>query len=182
MNRYYEYKSKQFKCDKCGWTGNGGQAKQGEVFEAVFEIDCPNCYEKIGSVAYPTHEETLKYGTDEEKRSVKKRIEFENRMIKSKLNSIKQLPKIDGNKLIFKTITETVNDDLYLKILYNNEVIWEEIIGYEYYSRFIGLGKLFKQKYGSRLHDFIEEKSVYLYGDSISAFKIIDEFRNSLKS
>lgn len=181
MSGYYEYEKEQFSCSNCGWTGKGTQVKQGEVFGELFEIDCPNCYEVIGSVSFPTFEEELKYGTDEEKESVKKRIAFEERMSNSELKSIKQLPKIEGDNLIFENTTEWMNNDLHLKILCNSELIWEEIVGYEYYERYIELGKMFKRKYKLRMIDFIPEESAYLLGDSISAYKTIEDFRDSLK-
>lgn len=181
MSKYYEYENEKFHCSNCGWTGKGTQAKQGELFSALFELDCPNCHEVVGKVSFPTFAEELKYGTDEEKESVKKRIAFEERMTNSELKSIKQLPKIKGDNLIFENASEWVNDDLHLKIFCNNELIWDEIVGYEYYKRYIELGKMFKRKYKSRMIDFIPEKSQYLEGDSISAYKTIEDFRDSLK-
>jgi hypothetical protein len=181
MSKYYEYKNEKFLCSKCGWTGKGTHTEQGELFGELFELDCPSCHEVVGIVSFPTFAEDLKYGTDEDKEKVRKRIAFEKRMTNSKLKSIKQLPKIEGDNLIFVNTTEWVNDDLHLKIFCNSELIWKEIVGYEYYTRYIELGKMFKRKYKSRMIDFIPEESQYLDGDSITAFKKIEDFRGSLK-
>jgi phage FluMu protein Com len=179
--KYYEFASEKFKCPNCNWTGSGAEAKTGEVFGALFEIDCPNCGETLGSVSFPTDKETLEHGSEKEKESVLKRIAFLEKMDATLLKSIDQLPEIKGDELVFETAEERRGDDLYLKILCQGDLVWEEITGYEYYDRFLELGNMFKEKYGESMVDFIQQGSAYLYGDSISAYQKVEEFRKKLK-
>ena len=38
---YYTYKDVPYACDHCGWRGKGSELEQGEMFEALFELNCP---------------------------------------------------------------------------------------------------------------------------------------------
>jgi len=179
--KYYEFASEKFKCPNCNWTGSGAEAKTGEVFGALFEIDCPNCGETLGSVSFPTDQETLEHGSEKEKESVLKRNAFLEKVEASQLTSTDQLPEIEEEELIFVTTTERREDDLYLQILFGDKLIWEELVGYEYFERFLELGEIFKEKYGESMVDFIQQDSAYLYGDDIRAYQKVEEFRKKLK-
>jgi len=182
MNHYYEYKKESFKCSECGWTGKGAKTEIGEIFESVFEIDCPKCGNKVGSVMYPTEKEMLKYGTEEEKREIRERKEYLDKRNEPALTSAEQLPEIEGDNLVFKIVEKEIDNYPYILIMHNDELIWQEMVGYEYFERFITLGKMFKKKYGSRMTDFISPDSVYLYGDNIRAAWIVEDFIKSLKN
>ena len=182
MLEYYKYSTVQLKCKKCNWTGLGEESVQGEIFEELYEINCPSCSEKLATILFPTSEEMLKYGTDEEKEQAKENIEFQKAIEKSLLKSIDELPEIEDDKISFEVIEKSDDNYDYLNVLWKGKVIWEEIIGYEYHYRFIELGKMFKDKYGSKMVDFIPKGDGYfLYGDNIQAPKKIEEFRGSLK-
>ena len=74
------------------------------------------------------------------------------------------------------------NDDAYIVLYWNDQEIWRELRTYEYYGRYIELGEMLKSKYSKRLVDFdIQTNGIYLYGDSISAWDKVQEFRASLK-
>jgi uncharacterized protein (DUF169 family) len=180
---YYTYKKEEFICKECKWKGLGENTDQGELFNELFEIYCPSCHEVVGIIPYPTIEEVLEFGDEEEKEEARLAIDFHKKIEAAELKSIKQLPEINGDQLIFEITEKNQEEDDYVVISLNGKVIWEEIIAYEYYSRFLELGALFKKKYGSKMIDFIPNVDGYLlWGDKISAPKKIEDFRNSLKS
>lgn len=57
----YTYKKCEFTCDKCKWQGLGSETEIGELFDAVFEIDCPICHEPVDSISHPNIYEILEY-------------------------------------------------------------------------------------------------------------------------
>ncbi len=50
---YENYRKLKFKCPNCDWSGFGGELEMGEVFDALFEIECPKCMTYIGAVGFP---------------------------------------------------------------------------------------------------------------------------------
>jgi hypothetical protein len=186
MSKYYSYKKETFTCNHCGWKGLGSDVTSGEMYDGFFEIHCPKC-DKILSelVSFPTHEEVLKYGSEEDKARVKKRMAFEEKMEKSELKDISQLPDLSGNSLTFELREMEENGEKYMEIIEisgSGQFVWREVLGYEYYKRFIALGELLRQKYGKRMIDFIPPVSgYYLYGDSCSASDQIRAYRRKLR-
>ena len=178
---YYTYKTFDFTCNKCKWQGKGSETKVGEIFEALFEIDCPKCHEPITHISHPSDEETLQYGTEEEKNKTREGIAIREAFEQSKLKYPSQLPEIsDNGDLIF--VVKPSKDGNYLEIYFGDRLIWKEDRWYEYYERFIEIGVIFKEKYGKQLVDFIPEgDDTYLYGDRYLAFGIVQKFRDSLK-
>jgi hypothetical protein len=175
-NNYYQYKDEIFECKACNWRGKGKETIIGEVYAELFEIDCPNCHETITHINYPTIKDTLNYGSDEEKKKAKeqrKRISEINAM---ELTDIKQLPDIDKPNITFRL---EVSEDLkYILLKYDNKTIWKEVRYYEYYERYLAIGKLLKMKYKNNLYDFIpsdKKDRVYFYGDC--SFSYIDKIR-----
>lgn len=67
--------------------------------------------------------------------------------------------------------------------MHNGTEIWREPLMYEYYWRFIEIGKILQEKYGDRMADLVPpEYQAWLLRDYLNAPKKIDEFRNSLKA
>ena len=66
---------------------------------------------------------------------------------------------------------------------HGNAVLWREPSFYEGYQRYLEVGEILLQKYGSRLKDFkpTQESELYLFGDSISAPGRVRQFRERLK-
>lgn len=177
---YYTYQNKNVTCEKCKWQGKGSETQIGEIFESLFEIDCPKCNHTIDHVYYPTEAEVLEYGTESEKNEIwerQKRIEeFE----KQKLKHPEQLPDIETPENLTFIITAS-QDGEQIEISCNNKTVWSESRWYEYYERYIEIGEILQQKYSNRLIDFIPENdNVYLYGDRYVAISIVEQFRKSL--
>ena len=52
MGNYYEYKNEQYNCKNCGWNGLGEELEQDEVYDELFDVNCPQCHEHIGFVSF----------------------------------------------------------------------------------------------------------------------------------
>lgn len=59
----FTYKTDTFKCKKCDWTGKGNELSFGDFSEAhsIVDMDCPKCFEHIGSWQAPTIEEVREW-------------------------------------------------------------------------------------------------------------------------
>ncbi len=182
MNNIYNYKSHQYQCKNCDWTGKGEVLEQGDLYEDGFEVNCPECGNLLEFVVLPTFDEVLKYGTEEEKKEVREQMEFWEKWEALSLKSANELPEIEGENLIFEAKERKFKRQEFLFIMYNGKEVWKEPLLYEYYERFIEIGKMLKEKYGNRMKDFVPpEYQVWLLGDKISAPDLINSFRESLK-
>jgi hypothetical protein len=181
---YYQHKNEEYACEKCGWTGRGAQVVDGDEFgRMVYLVRCPQCHAPIGFVSHPTIAEMLQYGTEEDKAAAQQSQEFLNRVWASELKSIEPLPDIDAERIIFSLREEVIipeNKEAYIVLCWGEREVWREVRSFEYYPRYLQLGELLKEKYGERLADFAVEYTVYLGGDSLSAFDKVREFRRSL--
>lgn len=183
-NDYFTYKSETFKCRHCGWTGTGKEVKMGDWYDDGFEVDCPKCHEHFpGLIMFPMIDEVMEKGSKKDKLAAAKMKAYREKWIASILTNINQLPDLHDESMTFilKEIKE--EDEHYIAITYKDEVVWKEIRVYEYYDRYIEIGKLFKEKYGNRVADIVPDvNGVYLYGDDSRADQIIEDFRKELRA
>jgi hypothetical protein len=100
------------------------------------------------------------------------------------------LPDIDADEIIITLREEETlpqeeksgeNDGANIVLYWKDQELWRELRSFEYYPRYLDLGKILKEKYGDRLIDFEAAHTVYLGGDRLSAFEQVDKFRKSLK-
>jgi hypothetical protein len=47
------YKKLGFKCRSCSWWGIGSELEMGEVFDSLFEVECPKCHTYLGAIGFP---------------------------------------------------------------------------------------------------------------------------------
>jgi hypothetical protein len=64
----FTYKTDTFICKKCNWTGIGSELSYGDFSEAhsIVDMDCPKCFEHIGSWLAPTLDEVRKWKVENE--------------------------------------------------------------------------------------------------------------------
>ncbi len=172
---YGTWKEDTYVCDKCGWKGTGEDCTQGEMFNDLYEIDCPSCGKRVDVVLYPTIEESRanwEKVSDADKAMIEAREQFIKEAESRCLESPEELPEVKGEVLIFvwdQHKYEKNRDDTV--ITYGKQVIWTEPAFYEGYDRFIEVAKILKKKYGDRFIDLIpaQRSGNYLYGDRIMA-------------
>jgi hypothetical protein len=132
---------------------------------------------------YVTPEDALRYGNEEQKAWARRAQAAHERRLAGQLKSPEQLPDIDEKEIIVTLREEEgANEgDEDIVLYWKDKVLWREEMGYEYYERYLALGKILQEKYGERLIDFEAAYSVYLLGDSSSAASYVRDFRKSLR-
>ena len=183
-NDYFTYKASTFICRHCGWTGPGNKVKMGDWYDDGFEVDCPKCHERFPElIMFPMIDEVMEKGSKKDKLAAAKQKKSREKWLASILTNINQLPDLDSDLMTFVLREVKEGGENYIEITYNDEVVWKEIRVYEYYERFIEIGKLFKEKYGKRMIDIVPDvNGVYLYGDDSRAGQLIDDFRKELRA
>lgn len=183
-DNYYTYKSENFVCKHCGWTGLGKEVILGEMFHFGFEVDCPKCYERFTElILFPTIEETLKKGPEEDKLVARAMKLTSEKWRASLLKNVNQLPDLNFNFMAFVLREIEENGENYIVITHQNRIIWKEIRAYEYFERFIEIGRIFKEKYGDRMIDLVPDvDGYYLYGDRAVSISLVENFRRELRS
>jgi len=178
---YFTYEKENIKCNKCGWSGLGKQLENGEIFDSLYELNCPKCHKPVGFISFPSFEEVLEFGTPEEKAKVLKSIEWNKKVDSSLLRSEDSLGEINGPvDLVFMEVSS--EGEVFLEMYANDKLIWKEIIYYEYYDRFIKILEVFKNRYGGRIRTIEYNKSYHLLGDSYAASSKVELAVNSILS
>ncbi|MCC5915853.1 MAG: hypothetical protein JJU02_00860 [Cryomorphaceae bacterium] len=182
--QYYTYKDTEIICTKCGWLGFGQEATQGDLFEELFEINCPQCLESIAHISFPTFEEVLEHGSEEDKAQVRKAMALEKKVKASQTKSSKKLIDIEGAVSIsFEEIHK--EDKQILAVFANDQLLWKEHIYFEYFERFIDIIHQLDKKYHGQINDILYQNTTYLLGDRISApgkiEKVVEEVKAQFK-
>lgn len=183
---YYTYKEESFSCNRCGWNGKGANLEQGEMFDALFELDCPACHEKLTFISYPTTTEAranwdrLPEVDRMQVEIIERRLDLFDRV---SLKSPDQLPDIGESEFVllwdFADIPQVGGTTL---IRLGDRQIFAEPAFYEGYKRFMEVAGILKAKYGNALQDLVptDKSRMFLYGDKLSAVDQIEKFRERL--
>jgi len=196
MSKYYTYKQHEYVCEKCAWKGSGAETGGGYLEDGpAFDIVCKECGSRLDLISYPTFEETLEFGNEEE---IAKAVQWREqckeidekvrlhmkRVWETELKSADQLPDIDADEIVITLVEEKDADSIaeIIVLSWEDKEIWREYCSFEYYRRYLELGKMLKEKYGGRLVDFACEYTADLGGDDGRAFDKVREFRKSLSN
>jgi hypothetical protein len=183
---YYTYKEESFSCNHCGWNGKGADLEQGEMFDALFELDCPACHEKLTFISYPTTTDAranwdrLPEVDRMQVEIIERRLDLFDRV---SLKSPDQLPDIGESEFVllwdFADIPQVGGTTL---IRLGDRQIFAEPAFYEGYKRFMEVAEVLKAKYGNALQDLVptDKSRMFLYGDKLSAVDQIEKFRERL--
>ena len=180
---YYTYRTDIIECKECRWRGPGVDAKRGDMIDYSFFLDCPKCdNEFILCIPFPTFDEVKLYGSDKEKKEAIENEKIWDKYDKEKLKNADQINNIDAKEIVL--YWDITKNDKYQLIIHENKTIWDEPATYESFERFVEIGKILKEKFGSRLKDLIPTKrsEIYLYGDKYRSIEVVKKFRESLKS
>lgn len=182
-HKYYQYGKEDFLCPKCGWKGKGKDLEQGDLFAEFFEVHCPNCSTKLEAIVmFPTHEEVMKYGTNADKRQLAKQLSWFEELKINEIKDISEFPDLPNVPTTFKLVAFKQNYKWRIGVEANGKIIASELRYYEYYERYVEIGKMLKQKYGSLIQDLIPDpQDQYLYGDDFKAIDEVSKLRAFLK-
>lgn len=183
---YYTYKEELFSCNHCDWRGTGADLEQGEMFDALFELNCPACHEKITFVSHPTLAES-RANWDKLSEVDRLQVEIIERRLdlfeRVSLKSPEQLPEIDDAEFVLLwDYAEIPQAGATTLIRLGERRIFAEPAFYEGYDRFMAVAEILKAKYGDALKDLVptDESRMYLYGDRLSSPGQIEKFRHKL--
>ncbi len=185
---YLELDETIIHCPHCSWIGFGKQTEQDDhIYDYGIDLLCPKCDKTLGLCLFPTKQESLASPkvSDEEKERIRNVMARRENFEKTKLKDVSQLKEIyDESFTLLWTFWGEGDRIQTLRIMYHDEIIWEELAWYEYYERYIEIAKILKAKYGIRLTDLIpsENSSIFLYGDKWNADEIVNEARKKIRS
>jgi hypothetical protein len=183
-NEYYgSWKTDEIKCEKCGWSGIGDECNQGEMFEQLFEIDCPICSARLNVILFPTIEESRANWdrvSDGDKLMVEAREQFLAQAESSCLKSADQLPDLNDEEIVLVWDRDIRANDTVIR--YGNSIIWREPVFYGGSDRFYEVAQLLSKKYGPRIKDlvFTLRSEGMLWGDALHFPQEVEKARKQL--
>lgn len=185
---YYDYDRKaSITCPGCAWRGPAEGHE--EFFREVLEVKCPECRYLILVVPYPTTaevRETVASGNQRARTDLLAAEYIENRMVRAKrlqLERPDQLPDLAGTDWIIEWDYEDVDGEHWTVIRSSGQELWREIAFFEGYRRFEEVFEILRQRYGNGLREVrpTRRSELFLYGDSLTAARIVEQLNASLR-
>jgi hypothetical protein len=154
MATYYgNWRSEPFTCKACSWHCLGAELQPGEMFDALYEAECPTCSTVLAVVSYPTIAESLanwKTLSAAERCEVEVVENFNKRFETLALRKPDQLPELEGDPLILEWDFD--RDDGNATVIRHGSVeVWREPALWEGYERFCEVLDILVARYGRRL-------------------------------
>ena len=179
---YFTYGQHSYKCKNCRWQGLGSELRSGEMFDALFELDCPSCHETVTFVSYPASGEVYahKGHLSESGRAMIDFAEnYDDRFKAMSLKSPSQLPDIAS--AAFTIVWDYVHEDEMTILRHGDRVVYQEPALYEGYERCEEVALILKRRYGDTLLDLqpTRRSEYYLYGDRLSSIERLRHFRQA---
>lgn len=178
---YYQYKKQSHTCPKCGWVGSGASLEIGEVFDILYEVECPHCHAYLGCVPNPTIEQAREHWSelpDHEKHQLEMIEAMCNEFDGRCLKSAEQLPDIESPEFILVWDTADGN----VTILNGCQVIFVEPMIYQGYERYEEMVTILKERYGHALRGVHPTARSYepLCGDKTGAASRLEDFHTKV--
>jgi hypothetical protein len=178
---YYTYKTHTYQCKRCDWQGLGAELRKGEMFDSLFEMDCPSCHQPVTFFPYPSIQESRtnwEHLSEGERLQVERADSYRDRFNAMSLKSPEQLPDIASPAF---SITWDHADDMTV-LRYGDDIIHCEPEVWEGYERYEEVALILKKRYGDALLDLVPSAAseLYLYGDRISSPERLEKFRQNL--
>jgi hypothetical protein len=183
---FQKWRDAQMKCDSCGWSGPGNDTVPGAISAYDYFLRCPRCEQIVDAVRTPTIEEARTHWDELDEPSRMQVLEIEQRQKEyreRRLAKPEQLPDLPGTDILLTwDMMDREGGDVVIK--HGDNVIWSEPSDFENYERFEEVADLLLRKYGQRLTDLVptEVSKLYLYGDRISAPKLVDAVRERIRA
>jgi hypothetical protein len=184
-----DWRSAITECPHCGWRGTLVDGWV-QTVERLLIITCPRCASSpcLALVSPPTIKELEVEGNldklpPEEREESRAWVDFNRRWEAGSLKSPSQLPQLRGDKLRLIWDFEEVDGEFYTVIRKGRSEVWRELAFYGAADRFTEVAGIMKARYGDQIVD-LEPSSMskmYLYGDSLSTIKLVDDARRLLR-
>ncbi|MGA7826399.1 MAG: hypothetical protein WCA04_01980 [Geobacteraceae bacterium] len=177
-----EWKTKEYTCSGCSWSGTGGDAARGTLYRGTYlELNCPTCSEFLDVLILPAEKGCAhsREGLTEEQLRAKEEADEQERLYREKcLASADQLPELPDGEI---TLSWDMEQDQ-TQIRNGETVIWSEPVVYEGFDRFEQIALILKEKYGCRLKDLVptDRSKLFLYGDYEPSLAFLIKLRKEL--
>lgn len=184
---YWDYdRDAALECE-CGWSGVG--ADNESYFDELLDVRCPSCSAMLLIVAFPTIAETQAAAASGNRQARAELLSAEaretrlDRAAELELLDPSQLPDLSGTEIRIEWGFETIGQERWTVLRYQNRDIWRELAYYEGYRRFAAVFEILRQRYGSRLVEVrpTAASETYLYGDKLSAPRTIQDLNERLR-
>ena len=184
--RYFsDWKTKTFDCPQCR-SSYTGEAASVNLFEALFELLCPDCGQRLETVGLPTVAEIrdAANGGNPEAAEMLEDLDssdtgYDQQMEKA-VRSWNKVPDFPGDALTFSLETEWKTDSLnpeWLILMHNGREVYREPSGFEHWEAVIEIGGKLLRKCPGRIAWFDPgQAGVQLLGDSFRAEERIGNF------
>lgn len=183
-NYFSDWKQRSWTCPGCAWEGTGAQAAE-ELFNELFEINCPSCDARLATVLLPTTESIERAAAEGNAEALSMmEVSAQSRRFLANLDTsrraLKRLKDVDGDQLEF-TLETIDNGDwmnpTHIVLLCNGKQIYKERSGYEHWQAVIEIGEALLAKYESRIAWYDPAQAgKALLGDNLNASPTIQEF------
>jgi hypothetical protein len=152
----------------------------GELFEQLYERDCPQCGNRLLVVSFPTPDEIrTAAGLGNEKaasmfQQVERQEERQTRWEAEHLARTEQLPNLDAPsvtaRIVIGPAPDDASSDSHLELWLNNQLVHREPGFYETLEPLKRIVPLLRSKYGMRLESIdTSGANLYLYGDRLGS-------------
>jgi hypothetical protein len=141
-------------------------------------IECPQCHQRIGEVLFPNLRDTEEAAAQGNEEAIRELPRFReqvahaqariDRFKQEKLESLNQLPELDGETLEFTWDIADAAGDKYQVIRLGDVEIWRELAFFDSIRRFHEVKELLRKKYGTRFKSLkpTEASQEWLCGDN----------------
>jgi hypothetical protein len=175
---YSNWQQELLCCSHCGWVGTVGLDDLEDPSACGASIECPQCHNRIGEVLFPNLRDTEEAAAQGSQEAIRELPKFReqvaqaqariDRFKREKLESINQLPELDGEMLEFTWDIADANGDTYQVIRLGDVEIWRELAFFDNIPRFNEVKELLRKKYGNRFKMLkpTEASQEWLCGDN----------------
>jgi hypothetical protein len=157
---YSNWQQELLCCSRCGWVGKVSLDDLEDPTDSGASIECPECHRRIGEVLFPNLRDTEEAAAQGNEEAVRELPKFReqiahaqariDRFKQEKIESVNQLPELDGEMLEFTWDIADAAGEKYQVIRLGDAEIWRELAFYENIQRFNEVKELLRKKYGSR--------------------------------
>jgi hypothetical protein len=175
---YSNWQQELLCCSQCGWVGTVGLDDLEDPGACGASIECPRCHRRIGEVLFPNLRDTEEAAAQGNKEAIRELPNFREQVAhaqaridkfkREKLESINQLPEVDGDILEFTWDIADAGEDTYQVIRLRDVEIWRELAFFDSIQRFNEVKGLLRKKYGTRFKILkpTEASQEWLCGDN----------------
>jgi hypothetical protein len=175
---YSNWRQELLCCSRCGWVGKVSLDDLEDPTACGASIECPQCHKRIGEVLFPNLRDTEEAAAQGNEAAIRELPKFReqtahaqariDRFKQEKIESVNQLPELNGEMLEFTWDIADAARDKYQVIRLRDAELWRELAFFDNIPRFHQVKELLRKKYGTRFKMLkpTEASQEWLCGDN----------------